>query len=96
MPQDIQEDIQDILEDTICKAFSLTCQEVVPEDLHACHQMSNHDRVIVKFKDSKLKHNVQIKRKNLHTKIFRTAKIKILWKTFCESEYVLWEPAVGL
>ena len=47
------------MEDTICKALSLTGQEVVPEDIHACHQMSNRDRVIVKFKDRKLKHNVQ-------------------------------------
>ena len=86
----VSQDIHDnVLEDTICKALSLTGQEVVPEDLHACHRMSNRDRVIVKFKDRKLKHNVQIKRKNLHTKIFRTVKIKILWKTFCESEYVL-------
>ena len=51
-----------------CKTLSLTGQEVVPEDLHACHQMSNRDRVIVKFTDIKFKHNVQIKRKNLHQK----------------------------
>ena len=48
-----------VLEDTIRKALSLTGQEVVPEDLHACHRMSNRDRVIAKFKDRKLKHNVQ-------------------------------------
>ena len=65
VPQDIHDNV---LEDTICKALSLTGQEVVPEDLHACHRMSNRDRVIVKFKDRKLKHNVQIKRKNLHKK----------------------------
>ena len=52
VPQDIHDNV---LENTICKALSLTGQEAVPED-----------RVIVKFKDRKLKHNVQIKRKNLH------------------------------
>ena len=40
-------------------------QEMV-KNLHACHRISNRDRVIVKFKDRKLKHNVQIKRKNLN------------------------------
>ena len=64
MPQDIHDNV---LEDTICKALSLTGQEVVIEDLRACHRISsNHDRVIVKFQDRKLKHNVQIRRKNLH------------------------------
>ena len=38
----VSQDIHDnVLEDTICKALSLTGQEVVPEDLHACHGMSN-------------------------------------------------------
>ena len=65
VPQDIYDNV---LEDTICKALSLTGQEVVPEDLHVCHRMSNRDRVIVKFKDRELKHNVQIERKNMHQK----------------------------
>ena len=58
--------IHNVLEDTKCKALSLTGQEVVPEDLDSCHQMSNCDRVIVKFKNRKLKHNIQIK----HLKIY--------------------------
>ena len=86
VPQDIQ---GNVLEDTIYKALSLTGQEVILEDLHPCHRMSNHDGVIVEFKDRKLKHNVQIKRKKLSSKIFRALKIKILGKTFCEGEYVL-------
>ena len=65
VPQDIYDNV---LEDTICKALPLTGQEGIPEDLHVCHLMSNRDRVIVKFKDRKLKHNVQIERKNLHQK----------------------------
>ena len=55
-----------VLEDEIYKPLSLTGLEVVPEDLHACHGMSNRDRVIAKFKDKKLKYYVQIKCKNLH------------------------------
>ena len=51
MPQDIH---NKVLEDTICKALLLTGEEVVPKDLHVCHRMSNHDRVIVKLKDRKL------------------------------------------
>ena len=34
VPQDVHENV---LEDTICKALSITSQEVVPEDLHVCH-----------------------------------------------------------
>ena len=68
VPQDIHDNV---LEDTICKALPLTGQEVVPEDLHACHRMSNRDRVIVKFKDRKLKHNVQIKCLGKYNKIIK-------------------------
>ena len=51
----LQDTHDNVLEDTICKALWLTGQEVVPEDLHACHRMSNRDRVIAKFTDRKLK-----------------------------------------
>ena len=40
-------DIRDnVLEGTICKALLLIGQEVVLEDPHACHRISNRDRVI--------------------------------------------------
>ena len=79
VPQDIHDNV---LEDIICKALSLTGQEVVPEDLHASHRMSNRDRVIVKFKDKKLKHNVQIKCKNLHQKSLKLSRLKFSKKLF--------------
>ena len=41
---------EDVLEDSICKALSLTRVNVVPEDWQACHRMKRSDRVIVKFK----------------------------------------------
>ena len=47
VPAEIHEDV---LEDSICKALSLTEVNVVPEDLQACHPMKRSDRVIVKFK----------------------------------------------
>ena len=46
---------EDILEDNICKALSLTGVNLVPEDLQACHRMKRWDRVIVKFKYRKQK-----------------------------------------
>ena len=79
VPQDIHDND---LVNSICKVLSLTAQEVVIEDLHACHQMSNRDRVIVKFKDRKLKHNVQIKRKNLHQKSLDFSRLKLSGKLF--------------
>ena len=62
--------------------LSLTDQDVVPKDLHVCHRMSNRDRVIVKFKDKKLKHNVQIKSKNLHQKSLELSRLKFSGKLF--------------
>ena len=42
VPAEIHEDV---LEDSICKALSLTGINVVPEDLQACHRMKRLDRV---------------------------------------------------
>ena len=47
VPAEIHEDV---LEESICKALSLTGVNVVPEDLQACHTMERSDKVIVKFK----------------------------------------------
>ena len=58
VPPDI---IEDILEENICKALSLTGVNIVPNDLHACRCMKRSDRVIVKFKCRKRKHSVSYK-----------------------------------
>ena len=47
VPAEIHEDV---LEESVSKALSLTGVNVVPEDLHACHRMKKSNRVIVKFK----------------------------------------------
>lgn len=40
---------------SICKALSVTVVNVVPEDLHACHQIKRSDKVIVEFQCHKEK-----------------------------------------
>ena len=40
----------EVPESNICKALSLTCHEVKPNDLSACHSSKKNDTVIVKFK----------------------------------------------
>ena len=40
VPADITEDV---LEENICKALSLTGVNVVPNDLHTCHRMKRTD-----------------------------------------------------
>ena len=43
-------DIADnVLEQSVCKALSLTEISVVPDELQACHRRKKKDRVIVKF-----------------------------------------------
>ena len=55
VPADITEDV---LEENICKALSLTGVNIVLNDLHTCHRMKTTDRVIVKFKCCKQKNYV--------------------------------------
>ena len=59
VPAEIHENV---LEDSICKALSLTEVNVVPEDLQTCHQMKTSNRVTVKFKCGKQKQSLMYKR----------------------------------
>ena len=61
VPADITEDV---LEENICKALSLTGVNIVPNDLHACHWMKRSDRVTVKYKYCKQKDSVMYKQKS--------------------------------
>ena len=40
----------DVLEQSVCQAFSLTGISVEPDDLQACHRVGKKDCVIIKFK----------------------------------------------
>ena len=78
VPADITEDV---LEENICKALSLTGVNV-PNDLHACHQMKRTDRVIVIFKCRKQKNSVLYKRKNLGNKSQELNNLKFSGRLF--------------
>ena len=56
------------LEEQVCKALSLTGIKVEDKDLHACHRMKRRGRVILKFKDRKLRYQVMANRKKLTEK----------------------------
>ena len=73
---------EDILEESICKALSLTEANVVPEDFQACHRIKRSDRVIVKFKCGNQKQSLIYKRKNLGTKSQELTKLKFLGRLF--------------
>ena len=55
MPSDIADDV---LEQSVCQALSLTGISVEPDDLQACHHMRKKGRVIIKFKWRKQKYRV--------------------------------------
>ena len=79
VPAEIHEDV---LEDSICKALSLTEVNVVPEDLQACRRMKRLDRVIVKFKCRKQKQPLIYKRKNLGIKSQELTNLKFSGRLF--------------
>ena len=39
----------DVVEQSVCQALSLTGISLEPDDLQACHRMRKKDRVIIKF-----------------------------------------------
>ena len=67
---------ENVLEENICKDLSLSGVNIVPNDLHACHQIKRSDREIVKFKCRKRKNSVMCKRKNLGNKSQEFSNLK--------------------
>ena len=79
VPSDIADDV---LEQSVCQALSLTGISVEPDDLQACHRMRKKDRVIIKFKCRKQKHRVLSNRKTLQNKSLDLTQLKFLGKLF--------------
>ena len=78
-----------VLEDSVCQALSLTGITVNPEDIQACHRMKKKDRVIVKFSNRKLKQDVMKNRKLLGTKSLDLANLKFSGKLFISDSMCL-------
>ena len=75
--------IQDnVLEETVCQALSLTGINVSPDELHSCHQLDKKGRVIVKFRCRKHRQNVPYNHKNLQSKGLELTKLKFSSKLF--------------
>ena len=79
VPSDIADDV---LEQSVCQALSLTGISVEPDDLQACHRMRKKDCVIIKFKYRKQKRRVLLNRKTLQNKSLDLTQIKFSGKLF--------------
>ena len=79
IPRDIGDNV---LEETVRGAISLTGHEVTPDDLHQCHRMKNKARVILKFQDRKLKRSIQINRNVLQQQSLELSQLKFSGKLF--------------
>ena len=65
VPSDIADDV---LEQSVCQALSLTGISVEPDDVQVCHRMRKNDRVLIKLKCRKQKHRILSNRKTLQKK----------------------------
>ena len=75
----VSHDIGDnVLEEKVRRAISLTGHEVIPDDLHPCHRLKNEYRGLLKFKEGKLKHSIQINKKVLQRKSLELSQLKFL------------------
>ena len=72
----------DVLEQSVCQALSLTGISVEPHDLQAFHRMRKKDRVIIKFKCRKQKYRVLLNRKTLQNKSLDLTQLKFSGKLF--------------
>ena len=78
VPSDIADDI---LEQSVCQALSLTGTSVEPDDLQTCHRMRKKDWII-KFKCRKQKYRVLLNRKTLQNKSLDLTQLKFSGKLF--------------
>ena len=79
----VPESLEDeILEENVCKALSLTGVNVTPEQLHSCHRLKKRNRAIVKFKCRKQRQNVLFNRKNLKHKSSDLSQLRFSGKLF--------------
>ena len=72
----------DVPEQSVCQALSLTGISVEPDNLQACHRMRKKDRVIIKFKCRKQKHRVLSNHKTLQNKRLDLTQLKFSGKLF--------------
>ena len=79
VPADITEDV---LEENICDALSLTGVNVVPNDLCACHQLKSSDRVRVKIKFGQQKNYIMNKCKSVGNKYQELTNLKFSGRLF--------------
>ena len=63
-------------EEQVCKPLSLTGIKVEDKDLHAFDHMKRRGRVILKFKDGKLRYQVMANRKKLMEKKSELLSVK--------------------
>ena len=85
----VPESLEDeILEENVRKALSLTGVNVTPSQLHSCHRLKRRSRVIFKFKCRKQRQNVLFNRKYLKDKFSDLSQLRFLGKLFIsESMY---------
>ena len=86
VPSEIQDNV---LEETVCQALSLTGINVFPDELHSCHRLNKKDRVIVKFKCRKHRQNVLYNLKNLQSKGLELTQLKFSRKVVCQLKSVI-------
>ena len=53
------------LEQSVCRALSLTGTTAKPDDIHVCLRMKNKEKIIIKIKHRKQRNKVVFKRKEL-------------------------------
>ena len=79
VPSDIADDI---LEQSVHQALSLTGISVEPDVLQAFHPMRKKDHVIIKFKCRKQKHHVLLNSKTLQNKSLNLTQLRFSGKLF--------------
>ena len=79
VPSDIADDI---LEQSVCQALSLTETSVEPDNLQACHCMRKKDHIIIMFKCRKQKHRILLNPKTLQNKSLDLTQLKFSGKLF--------------
>ena len=79
VPSDIADDV---LEQSVCQALSLTGISVELDNPQACHRMRKKDHVIINLKCRKQRHRALLNRKTLQNKSLDLTQLKFSRRLF--------------
>ena len=79
----------DVLEQSICDALSLTGELVTPSDIESCNKLKDKSQAICEFKSRKKRYGVMSKRRELGFKVNELKELNFYEKLYLQDSFCI-------